>query len=153
MTTMAVVGAATSVISNIQAAKVQNKAIGDQLAQQQEEIHTAETAELNERQRIARKEQARIKVAAGQSGLNIGGSIEAMLNDSLMQNSLAQERIGLNADSQQRSAAAEANSMYSRVQSPTLLGAGLQIGTAGVGGYYGGKSIQLQQAAAAKGPQ
>lgn len=153
LTTIAVAGAATSVIGEIQSAKIQNKAISDQLAQQQQEILTARTAELNERQRIARKEQARIKVAAGQSGLNISGSIEAMLNDSLMQNALATERTNLNADSQQRAAASEANSMYSRVQSPTILGAGLRIATAGAQGYYGGKSMQIQRTNAAKGPQ
>lgn len=153
LTTIAVAGAATSVIGEIQSAKIQNKAISDQLAQQQQEILTAQTAELNERQRIARKEQARIKVAAGESGLNISGSIEAMLNDSLMQNSLATERTKLNAESQQRAAASEANSMYSRVQSPTVLGAGLRIATAGAQGYYSGKSMQIQRSNAAKGPQ
>ena len=69
-----------------------------------------------------------------------------------MQNQLATERTNLNAESQQRAAAAEANSMSSRIQSPTILGAGLRIATAGAQGYYGGKSLQLQQSTAAKGP-
>ncbi len=152
MTTIAVVGAATETIGQMQSAKAQQKAIDAQLATTQQEIRVAQTAELNERQRVARKEQARIKVAAGEAGLNIGGSIEALLKDSLMQNQLAAERTNLNAESQQRAAAAEANSMSSRIQSPTILGAGLRIATAGAQGYYGGKSIQLQQSAAAKGP-
>lgn len=137
----------------MQSAKAQQKTIDSQLATQQQEIRVAEVSELNERQRVARKEQARIKVAAGEAGLNIGGSVEALLKDSLFQNQLANERTRLNAESQQRSAAAEANSMSSRIQSPTILGAGLRIATAGAQGYYGGKSIQLQQANVAKGPQ
>ena len=154
MTTIAVVGAATETIGQMQSAKAQQKAIDAQLATTQQEIRVAQTAELNERQRVARKEQARIKVAAGEAGLNIGGggSVEALLKDSLMQNQLSAERTNLNAESQQRAAAAEANSMSSRIQSPTILGAGLRIATAGAQGYYGGKSIQLQQSAAAKGP-
>lgn len=127
MTTLAVVGAATETIGQMQSAKAQQKAIDAQLATTQQEIRVAQTAELNERQRTARKEQARIKVAAGEAGLNIGGSVEALLRDSLMQNQLATERTNLNAESQQRAAAAEANSMSSRIQSPTILGAGLRI--------------------------
>ncbi len=111
MTTIAVVGAATETIGQMQSAKAQQKAIDAQLATTQQEIRVAQTAELNERQRVARKEQARIKVAAGEAGLNIGGSVEALLKDSLMQNQLSAERTNLNAESQQRAAAAEANSM------------------------------------------
>ena len=151
MTTIAVVGAATDTISQIQSAKSQTKAIDQQLAVQQHEIETSRVGELNERQRTARKEQARIKVAAGQAGLNIGGSVTSLLNDSLFQNMLATERTNLNADNAQAATAAEANSMYSRIQEPTILGAGLRIATAGAQGYYGGKSIKLQQQAADRG--
>lgn len=73
MTTIAVVGAATETIGQMQSAKAQQKAIDAQLATTQQEIRVAQTAELNERQRVARKEQARIKVAAGEAGLKIGG--------------------------------------------------------------------------------
>lgn len=151
--TMAVVSTAASVVGEIQSAKVQKRAISDQLAVQQGEILKAETAELNDRQRTARREQARIKVAAGQAGLNIGGSVEAMLNDSLFQNSLAAERTKLNADSQQNAAVAEANAMYSRINEPTLLSAGLRIGTSAAQGYSSGKSLQIQKQNASKGPQ
>ena len=153
MTTIAVVGAATETIGQMQSAKAQQKAIDAQLATQQQEIRVAEVAELNERQRVARKEQARIKVAAGEAGLNIGGSVAALPKDSLFQNQLANERIRLNAESQQNAAVAEANSMHSRNQSPTILGAGLRIASAGAQGYFGGKSLQIQQTNAAKGPQ
>lgn len=153
MTTLAIASTATSIISEVQSAKYQKAAIDQQLSTQQAQILTAETAELNERQRTARKEAARVKVAAGQAGLNIGGSVEAMLQDSLMQNQLARERTRLNAESQQQSAVADANSAYSRIEEPTLLGAGLRLASAGAQGYYSGKSMKLSQKNASKGPK
>lgn len=102
---------------------------------------------------MARQEAARIKVAAGQQGLNIGGSVEAMLRDSLMQNNLATERINLNAETQDRAAIAEANSMHSRNTRPTILGAGLRVAVAGGQAYMGGKSLQIARSDAAKGPR
>jgi len=153
MVTLAVVGTATSTISEIQSAKQQTKAINNQLAVQQGEIRTAEIAEINDRQRDARREQSRIKVAAGQAGLNIGGSVQALLNDSAMQNSLARERIRTNTDIQQNAALADANGMHARNTRPTLLGAGLKIGLSGANAYYGGKSLQIQKTNAGKGPR
>ena len=153
MVTLAVVGTATSTISEMQAAKQQTKAINNQLATVQQEIRTSEIAEINDRQREARREQARIKVAAGQAGLNIGGSVQALLNDSAMQNSLARERIRTNADMQQTAALADANGMHSRNASPSLLGAGLRIGTSAANAYYSGKSLQIQKTNAGKGPR
>lgn len=89
MTTLAVVSTATQVIGEIQSAKTQTRAIDQQLATQQQQIASQQVAELNDRQRQARREQARIKVAAGQAGLNISGSVTDLLNDSVMQNALA----------------------------------------------------------------
>jgi len=104
MTTLAVVGTATQVIGEIQSAKQQTRAIDQQLATQQQQIASQQVAELNDRQRQARREQARIKVAAGQAGLNISGSVTDLLNDSVMQNALAAERTNTNADNQQKAA-------------------------------------------------
>lgn len=153
MVTIAVVSTATQAITQYQSAKHQIASIDQQLAATQKEIQTAEVAEVNERQRIARQEQARIKVAAGQAGLNISGSVSALLQDSAMQNSLARERTRLNAETQQNAAVAEANSMYSRVERPTILGTGLRLATAAGSAYYSGRSIQMQQDAAARGPR
>jgi hypothetical protein len=152
MMVLSVVTTAVQVVGEIKAAKAQNKAIQNQFEQQQEQISVAETTEINDRQRAARREQARIKVAAGEAGLNIGGSIESLLMDSLMQNTLHTERTKLNADTQREASAAEANAMFSRVQKPTVLGAGLRIATAGVQGYYAGKSLQISRAKAEEGP-
>ena len=153
MVTLAVVGTATETISQIQSAKQQTKAINNQLATVQQEIRTSEIAEINDRQRIARQEQARIRTGAGQAGLNIGGSVQALLKDSAMQNTLARERTRLNAENAQASALADANSMHARNPSPTILGAGLRIAMSGANAYYGGKSIKIGQTAASKGPK
>lgn len=152
MTTLAVVSTAASTISEIKAAKNQKRAIDAQLAEQTAQIESQESAELNDRQRQVRREQARIRVAAGQQGLNTTGSVLSLLSDSAMQGALANERISLNADNQHKAATAEANSMYSRISQPTILGAGLRIAQAGAGGYYQGKGIQASQKAASKGP-
>lgn len=153
MVTLAVVGTATETISQIQSAKQQTKAINNQLATVQQEIRTSEIAEINDRQRVARQEQARIRVAAGQAGLNIGGSVQALLKDSAMQNTLARERTRLNAENAQNSALADANSMHSRNERPSILGVGLRLATAAGSAYYGGKSVKIGQTAAAKGPK
>lgn len=153
MTIAAVATTAVSVVSEIQAAKAQNKAIAAQFEQQQKEIGQKQVAELNDRARQARKEQARIRVAAGEAGLQLGGSIDGLLMDSLTQNSLANERINLNTETQRNASVAEANSMYSRVQQPTILGAGLRIATAGAQGYAAGKGMQAAKTTASKGPK
>ncbi|WP_343698847.1 hypothetical protein [Caulobacter sp.] len=152
MATIAVVSTAAQVITEVQAAKAQKKAITAQLAEAEGEIRTAETADLNDRAREARREQARIKVAAGEAGLQLGsGSLEAMLLDSVMQQELAGERTSLNAENQLHAARAEANSQYSRVSQPTLLGAGLRIAVSGVSGYAAGAgAASAKQAASSK---
>ena len=149
--TLAVTAMATtaaSVVSQISAANAQNKAISQQVAQSYQQVNNQQAAEENDRMRAARKEQARIKVAAGESGLQLGGSIEQLLLDNQMSTGLANERSALNADNQRQSIQAEANKMHSQVQKPTLLGAGLQIATAGLGGYAQGSSLQLARKAA-----
>lgn len=151
MTGLAVASAAASVVTQVRAAKKQEAAIRDQLAQSEREINNKATAEINERQRAARREQARIKVAAGQAGLQLGGSIDLLLKDSLMQAGLAEERIEENRTTELRGVRSEANSMLSRVESPTLLGAGLQLAQAGVSGYSAGKSLQIARAGASSG--
>ncbi|WP_406853358.1 hypothetical protein WEU32_06890 [Brevundimonas sp. BH3] len=153
MAVVAVASTAMTMVSEYQSAKHQMAAIDQQLAQAQKQVETSRVAELNDRQRVARKEAARVKVAAGQQGLNITGSVTSMLNDSLMQNQLAKERINLNAENEEGAAIAEANSMYSRVERPTALGAALKLGMSGAQGYYSGKSMQISRKNASKGPQ
>jgi hypothetical protein len=151
MTVLAVTTAAAGVVAQVQSAKYQQQAIDAQLAEMNQQIDTRETAELNERLRIQRKEQARIKVAAGEAGLQIGSpGIESLLMDSLMQTQLSAERTSLNTDMDRNKAAAEANAASSRVQGPTPLGAGLQIASAGLNGYAQGRSLKIARKAASE---
>ena len=144
MTVLAVTTAAASVVGQIQSAKYQQKAIDAQLEQVNDQIDKAETAELNERLRVQRKEQARIKVAAGEAGLSLGSpGIESLLMDSLMQAQLSAERASLNSDLDRDKGAAEANAMSSRIERPTALSAGLQIASAGMNGYAAGTNLKI----------
>jgi hypothetical protein len=146
---LAVVAAAqatASVVSQTKAANAQNAAIAQQTQASYNQEAVAQAAQENDRMRAARKEQARIKVAAGESGLQLGsGSIEAMLLDNQMQTGLANERIALNTSNQMASTQAEANRMYSNVQKPTLLGAGLQIASAEASGYTQGAKLTAER--------
>ncbi len=150
MTTLAVASTAASIVSQVQSAKRQEAAIRDQLAVSTEEINDKSTAAVNDRQRAARREQARIKVAAGQAGLQLGGSIDMLLKDSLMQAGLDEERTNDNRASELSNVRSEANSMLSRVERPTLLGAGLQLASAGMSGYSAGTGLKINRANAAR---
>lgn len=152
MTTLAIASTAASLITEHKAAKTQNRAIAEAYTAQQKEITQTQTAEINERQRQARKEQGKIRVAAGQAGLQFGGSVQALLTDSAMQSSLFNERVSLNADTRRDAATREANSMYSKVEAPSILGAGLRLASAGANAFYSGQGLQIQRAAAARGP-
>lgn len=146
---LAVVAAATttvSVVQQYQATNAQNAAIASTYAAQVSQIKDSETADINDRLREARKEQGRIKVAAGEGGLQLSGSVAALLRDSTMQTALYDERIRTNADNKIAAAGNEATSMYSQVKMPTALGAGLQIAGSAVQGYFSGSSIQAKRA-------
>jgi hypothetical protein len=138
---LAVISAATtavSVVSEVKAANRQNKAIAEQYAAQTEEIRSQEGAAINDRLRAARKEQGRVRVAAGEAGLQLTGSVASLLQDSTMQTALYDERVRANAGARIDAATAEANSMYSQVQKPTILGAGLRVAGSAIKGYVGG---------------
>lgn len=122
-TTLAILGAASaaaSVVTQVQSAQAQNKAISNQLQDSYNQNAMQAAAEENDRLRAARKEQSRIKVAAGESGLQLSGSIEQMLMDSQMQTAIANQRTLTNTELADKSAASQATSMYSQVQEPTL---------------------------------
>lgn len=136
---------ATQIVGEVKAAKRQEATIRDQLVMVEEEVNDKASAEINDRLRESRREQARIKVAAGEAGLKLGGSIDLLLQDSLMQAGLSNERTLGNRGRELRAARNEANSMLSRVERPSLLGAGLRLATAGMNGYSTGKSMQLSR--------
>lgn len=145
MTTLAIASTAAGIVSQVQSAKRQEAAIRDQLVVAEAEINDKASGEINDRLREARREQARIKVAAGEAGLKLGGSIDLLLQDSMMQAGLSNERTLGNRERETANARAEANSMLSRVERPTLLGAGLQLATAGMNGYASGTSMKINR--------
>lgn len=146
MIAASVASTAVSVVTQAQSAAAQTKALQTQQATQEQQIRTAETAQINDQARAARSQQARIKTAAGAAGLSLGsGSIEDLLLNSVQQQGLADSRIQLNAGEQVSESRAEGAAAASRIQSPTLLGAGLQLGLSGLNGYFQGSSLQIQR--------
>lgn len=142
MAAVAVASTAAGIVSQVKAAKVQEAAIREQLSAAQEQNTDKASDEINERLREARREQGRIKVAAGEAGLQLTGSIDTLLRDGLMQANLAEQATIDNRDRANEGVYREAASMMSQVEKPTVLGAGLQLATAGMQGYSSGVSMQ-----------
>lgn len=140
---------AVTVAQEIKSAKAQNAAISNQLDQVIQQNKEDQTAQMNDRARQARLEQGRIRVAAGEAGLQLGGSVAGLLRDSAMQTALYDQRVTLNTQHRTDAAIADANSMYSQVKEPTAFGAGLRIVSAGVQGYLGGRQLMLSRQSAA----
>ncbi|WP_156518408.1 virion core protein, T7 gp14 family [Sphingobium sp. EP60837] len=140
-----VASTAASIVGQMQSAKAQNKAIEQQAEAVAEENRLSASADMFERDRAARREQSRIRTAAGEAGLVLNsGAIENLLMDSAMQNELANDRTLANRESRDKANIAEANSMYSKVQSPTALGAGLQIGASAASAWSGVRDAQMK---------
>ncbi|EQB10421.1 hypothetical protein L284_17165 [Novosphingobium lindaniclasticum LE124] len=140
----AVAGTTASVIGQAQTAKAQTKAINAQRGVVREETRQEATGELFDQMRAARREQAQIRTAAGEAGLGLNsGSIEGLLLDSAMQSELQGSRTIANMESKHRANEADANSMLSRVQSPTVLGAGLQIASTAAQGWSGVSNAKI----------
>ena len=141
MAAIAVATTAASIFSEVQTADAQNKAIGNELRQQNQQVQQQETSAMNDRAREARKEQGRIEVAAGESGLQLSsGSVEMQLLNSTMQQKQFDEAVGTNADNQRQANASEASRYDSDVEKPTVVGAGLRLVSSGVNAYAGYKS-------------
>jgi hypothetical protein len=142
---IAVVATTAGVVAKNQAVKAQAKAINNQLSVVNEENRQKASGELFDAMRATRREQGRIRAAAGEAGLSTSsGNIEALLSDSQMQGGLSQQRLLANMESRQRANNAEAESSLSQLQKTTALGAGIQIASAagnayiGAGGKFGG---------------
>lgn len=145
MVSLAVASTAASIVGETKAAKQQTSAIHEQLAEVKTQVDQKAGAEINERQRAARREQGRMKVAAGEAGLQLGGSIDLLLKDSAMQAGLSEERTLDNRNNDIIAANREATSALSKVESPTILGAGLRIATAGAQGYDRGNTMKINR--------
>jgi hypothetical protein len=129
---LAAAGTAVSVIGQIQSANNQAAALKAQAAAKNKEIDQQTSAQIDERLREARREQGRIMVAAGESGLNTGSPVvQGLLTDASMQATLSNQESLANRESRRRATIAEANAMMP--SKPTLLGAGLQIAMSAAG--------------------
>ena len=136
---------AAGVVTQMKAASAQTKAIRNQQEVAREETRQAASAELFDQSRAARREQGRIRSAAGEAGLSLdSGSIEGLLMDSAMQQELAHDRTIANMESRHRANTAEAESMLSQIQKPTLLGAGLQIANSAAQAWSGVQGAKIR---------
>ena len=147
-TTVAATGA--GIAAQAKAAKTQTKAIRHQQEVVAEENRLAASGELFDQMRAARREQGKIRAAAGEAGLSTtSGNIESLLMDSAMQQELAHDRTIANMESRHAANTAEAASMLSKIQKPTALGAGIQLANAAASGWVG---ISNAKVATAKPP-
>lgn len=147
---LAVATSAASVVGQMQSASAQQRLIAQQDELAAEQIKDQATADINERSRAARRERARIRVAAGEAGLNLqSGSIEGLLMDSLFQQNFDNTGTIKNAENAQKSRQLRTQSqLIDRASRPTFLAAGLQVASSGLQGAARGFSLgsQLSQA-------
>jgi hypothetical protein len=143
-----VASTAVGVVQQNKSAKIQERAIRDQLAVSKDEARAEATSELFDNMRAARREAGRTRAQAGEAGLSLtSGSVEALLMDSAMQSEMKNDRTLANMESRHNSNVAEANSMMSRIQHDNWLTGGLKIAAAGAEAYSG-----FSKASAGKGP-
>lgn len=143
VTTVASTGA--QIITETKAAKAQTKALKQQMEVAREETRAEASSELFQSMREARREQGRARAQAGEAGLSLtSGSVEAMLLDSAMQGELRDQTTMANMESRHRANLAEAESMASRIQKPTALGAGLQLGAAAASAFSGVQGAKIK---------
>ena len=129
---IAAAATAVSVVGQIQSANNETARIQAQHDAKQKEIDQKAAAEISARLREARREQGRIMVAAGESGLNTASPVvQGLLTDASMQATLSNQESLANRASRKRATTAEANALVP--SRPTLLGAGLQIALSGAG--------------------
>ncbi|WP_230279414.1 hypothetical protein [Croceicoccus sp. Ery15] len=145
---------AYSISAQAQQAKAQNKAISNQLDVVNEEARQKATADIFDASRAARREQGRLRAAAGEAGMALSsGSVEALLFDSAMQAELEHDRSLANLESRTKANAADATSMYSSVRNTNGLAAGLQLGASALSGWSGIEAAKIEQRRAERAAQ
>jgi hypothetical protein len=141
----AVASTGVQIMQQAKVAKAQNKAIANQLDVVNEEARQQATGELFDQMRATRREQARIRAAAGEAGLSTSsGNIEALLSDSAMQGEFAKDRTLANQESRTRANNAEAISMATQVNNVSPLGAGLQLANSAAQGWMGVQNAKIK---------
>jgi len=134
MTALAIAGAGASTYSQIQAANTQAAALNAQRKAQAEELHAREQQQMGERVKQARKERARMLVAAGEAGVR-GPSFEAQLMNSFSQQNQDLATIRKQGFFNNRASEASIGSAFASIRKPNVLSAGLQIADAGYTAY------------------
>lgn len=127
---------ATTVASSVAGVVAQTSAANSQaeFVQQQHDVQTDEANEKAEidmidRSRQATREQAQARTDAAGSGLNLqSGSVEALLQDSMMQESMDNAATLKKNQNSRRAITTNANSEMNKIEKPTALGAALKIG-------------------------
>lgn len=136
---------AASIVTQNQQAKVQERAIKDQLKVSNEEDRAVATGEMFDNMRAARREAGKTRAAAGEAGLSLdSGSVENLLMDSAMQSELKNDRTLANLESRHNAHVAEANSMMSKIQHDNWLTGGLKLAAAGASAYAGVANAQAK---------
>lgn len=115
-------------------AKAQSTNMAKQQSVQADQQHAAASAKAGERAKQSRAERARLRVAAGESGVT-GQSFEAQLMDSVFQEGQDQAMIERNLDNAIEAGNAQTATAFSNVNNPSLLESGLQIASATAQGH------------------
>jgi len=146
-TTLLAISIATSVASagagiyaQNQAGKAQADALQTQAQAQADEQTAVAELEMGTRVKQARAERARMRVAAGESGIS-GASFEAQLSNSMFQQNQDNAITALDTRFANRANEARLGSGLAQIQLPTIASAGLQLAGAGFSGYTRGVSV------------
>lgn len=130
---LAVASSAASVVGQIQQSKAMAKAVNAQSEQQADEIRDRASAEMFDRSVQTFDRIGMQRVAGASRGLNDASRSLALANDAILFDyNFDNARTMLNTENAQKARLADTRSQLARATRPTLLGAGLQIATAGV---------------------
>lgn len=141
-------------IAASKSAKAQERAIRSQQKLVREETRRKATNELFDQMREMRRQQGKIRSAAGEAGLGLhSGAVEGLLFDTAMQKELQGDRTLANMESRHAANTADAASMLSQIQKPTLLGAGLQVGASALSAYSAASKAKIAKDKGVPPPQ
>lgn len=133
---LAVASTGASVIGQIQQSKAMAKAVNAQSEQRAEEIRDQASAEMFDNSVATFERIGMQRVAGSQRGLNDASRTMQLATDAILFDyNFDNARTMLNAENAQKARLADTNSRLAQASRPTLLGAGLQIITAGGKAY------------------
>lgn len=133
---LAIASSVMQVASAQQQGKAQRKANAGQAAVQREEARQSATTRIGDRMKLARRERARARVAAAESGVG-GQSFALQIKQSQFDASLDAARINQNLGTSIRRADAQQRSSDAQTSNPNVL----DFVNAGVSGYSSGLQI------------